>query len=76
MVSRERLCGECLWIVNMATCGVDGVLVSVMGCMGLVYGNLLNKVGGSSLGTLDLKWRMAPRLHFGMTCSIGSSPLR
>lgn len=45
MVLRERLCGECLWIVNMATCGVDGVLVSLMGRMGLVYGNLLDKVG-------------------------------
>jgi len=66
MLSRERLYGEWSWIVNMAVCGMDGLLVRLMGCMGLFYGNLLEKVGGSSLATLVLKWGMAPKLDFSM----------
>jgi hypothetical protein len=58
----------------MAVCGVDGLLVRLMGCMGLVYGNLSEKVGGSSLGTLVLKWGMAPRLDFSMVWC-GQQPL-
>ena len=48
----------------------------VNGSYGLIYLNLSGRVDGNSLNTVDLRWRMVPRLDFGMTCGVGKRPLR
>lgn len=47
MLLGQGLCRERQWIVNMAASGLDGVLVSLMCRIGLVYGNLSGRVGGN-----------------------------
>jgi hypothetical protein len=56
--------------------GEGGVLISLLGHMRLIYGRLLEGVGGSSLVILDLGWKMALRLVFSMICGLGISLLR
>jgi len=51
--------------------GEGVVLVSPLGRMVWVYGRILGNVGGRSVVTSDLKWVMAPRFVFGMTCGAG-----
>jgi hypothetical protein len=52
---------------------VGGVLVRLMGPMGLGFESLSERVGGSSLDTLDSRG-MALKLDFSMTCSVESKP--
>jgi integral membrane sensor domain MASE1 len=63
---RERLGREWWWILNIVVLGDGGVLVSLLGHMGWVYGRIFIGVGGSSVVAPDLKWVMAPRLDSGM----------
>jgi hypothetical protein len=56
--------------------GVDGVLVSLLGCMGWGYGRILGGVGGSSQVIPDLRWEMAPKLNFGVIYGVGIWLLR
>lgn len=70
---RESLHGEQQWIVNMATCWVGGVLVRLMSHTGLGFGSLSERVGESSLYTLDSRWGIPLKLDFGMLCR-GANP--
>jgi hypothetical protein len=54
----------------MVARGVGGVLVRLVGHMGLVYGKILEKVGGSSLDILYLRWVTTSRLDFDMMCGV------
>jgi hypothetical protein len=56
--------------------GEDGVLVSLLGRMGWVYGRILGEVGRSSVVIPDLRWKIAPRLDSGMVFGVGMWPLR
>ena len=46
----------------MEVYGKGGVLVSLMGLMGWVYGRTLRRVGGSSIVIPDFIWGIIPRL--------------
>jgi hypothetical protein len=70
---RERFSGEWWWPLTMEVHGKGGVLVSLLRCMGWVYGRILGGVGESFL---DLRWAMAPRLDFDMIFGAGIWPLR
>jgi voltage-gated potassium channel Kch len=73
---RERHGGKWWWTLNMEVHGEGGVLVSLLGHMGRVYGRVLGGVGGSYVVTRSLKWVMALRLDFGMIFSVGIWPLK
>jgi hypothetical protein len=60
---REKVGVELWWTLNLAGCGVGGVLMSLLGCMGWGYGRILRGVGGSFLILPNLRWEMAPRLR-------------
>jgi len=62
MFMRERPYGRWLWILNMAACGMGGVLIRF--------------IGQSFLIILDMRSMMAPKLDFGMTCDVGIMPSR
>ena len=68
---RERHGGEWWWTLNMEVLGEGGVLVSMLGCMGWVYGRKLGRVGGSFVITSDLKCVMVQRLGAGMIFDVG-----
>jgi hypothetical protein len=76
MRERERPYGRWLWILNMAACGMGGVLIRFMGCMGWGYGTISEGVGRSFLIILDMRSMMYPKLDFGMTCDVGIMPSR
>jgi hypothetical protein len=52
---RERLGGEWWWTLNMEVHGEGGVLVSLSGCMGWVYGRILGGIGFCCLVLRDLR---------------------
>jgi hypothetical protein len=54
----ERLGGEWWSTLNLVVHGVGGVLLSVLGLVGWVYGRILGEVGGISLAIPDLRWDM------------------
>jgi hypothetical protein len=54
----ERLGGEWWLTLNLVVHGVGGVLLSVLGLVGWVYGRILGEVGGISLAIPDLRWDM------------------
>lgn len=60
----------------MRVSGVSVALMESMGLMGWVFVSSFGEVGRRFLALLDLRWVKAPRLVFGMICSIGSIPLR
>ena len=50
----------------MEVLGEGGVLVSLLGCLGRLYGKILEGVGESSMVTPNLKWMMVPMLGSSM----------
>jgi hypothetical protein len=52
-----------------------GVLVSLLGCIGWVYGRILGGVGKRFVVTPDLKWEIALRFNSGMIFGVGIWPL-
>lgn len=52
----------------------DGVLVSLLGRVGWVYGRILCGVRRSFVVSLDLRWEMTPRLDFGKIFGVGYGP--
>jgi hypothetical protein len=59
-----------------SACGVHGVLMSVLVCMGQGFGRISEGVGRFILVMLGLIWKMASMLDFGMICGVGASPLK
>jgi hypothetical protein len=53
---RERLGGEWWWTLNMEVHEEGGVLVSLLGHMGWVYGKILGKVGKIFVVIPDMSW--------------------
>jgi hypothetical protein len=61
----------------MATHSVSGFPMMFMGRIGWAFGKILEAGGGGSFQViLDLRWGIAPRLNFNMTCGVGINPLR
>jgi hypothetical protein len=60
----------------MEVYGEGGVLVSLVGLMGWVYGRTLGRVGESFVVTPYLMWEMVPRLDFGMIVNVGDMALK
>jgi hypothetical protein len=56
--------------------GMSGVLMSLLGHLGWDYGRISGGVGGCFIIILDLSWEMTLTLDFGMTCDVGTRPLR
>jgi hypothetical protein len=61
----------------MATHSVSGFPMMFMGRIGWAFVNILDSGGGVIFQViLDLRWGIAPRLNFNMTCGVGINPLR
>jgi hypothetical protein len=72
---RERFCGE-WWTLNMVVSKVGGILIKLMFCMGLVFGNSPGGVGRIFQSIQDLRWVAVQKLVFGMMSGVGNNPLR
>lgn len=61
---------------NLVVHGVDGVLMSLLGCMGWGFGRILGGVGRNFQVIPDLRWEIAPRLVSGIIYGVGIWPLK
>jgi len=74
MSMRERLGEESWWNLNLATHGVGGVLMNLLGRMRL-WKNI-RKFWGLFLVIPNLRWEMTPRLDFDIFRGVGIRPLK
>jgi hypothetical protein len=59
-------------ILNFAVCGVGGVLMSLLVCMGWGFGRKSSGVGKCFQVILSLRREMASRLDSEMICGVGT----